>query len=67
MPGYLSWCVEVLSTQGTDLKSVDLNSISLNPFPSPGDLPDPGIQLMSPAWQADSLPLSHQGSLLYKW
>ena len=32
------------------------------PFPSPGDLPDPGIEPMSPALQADSLPLSHQGS-----
>ena len=32
------------------------------PFPSPGDLPHPGIGLMSPAWQADSLPLSHPGS-----
>ena len=26
------------------------------PFPVPGDLPDPGIQLTSPALQADSLP-----------
>ena len=25
------------------------------PFPSPGDLPDPGIKLESPALQADSL------------
>ena len=25
-------------------------------FPSPGDLPDPGIEPMSPALQADSLP-----------
>ena len=25
------------------------------PFPSPGDLPDPGIKPKSPAWQADSL------------
>ena len=25
------------------------------PFPSPGDIPDPGIELMSPALQADSL------------
>ena len=23
------------------------------PFPSPGDLPDPGIEPTSPAWQAD--------------
>ena len=26
------------------------------PFSSPGDLPDPGIEPESPAWQADSLP-----------
>ena len=26
------------------------------PFPSPGDLPDPGIELRSPELQADSLP-----------
>ena len=25
------------------------------PFPSPGDLPDPGIEPMSPALQADAL------------
>ena len=34
------------------------------PFPSPGDLPDPGIKATSLALQADSLPLCHQGSLL---
>ena len=33
------------------------------PFPSPGDLSDPGIQLVPPALQADSLPLNHQGSV----
>ena len=33
------------------------------PFPSPGDLPDPGIKPASPAWQAGSLPLSHLGRL----
>ena len=32
------------------------------PFPSLGDLPDPGVEPGSPALQADSLPLSHQGS-----
>ena len=32
------------------------------PFPSPGDRPGPGIKPRSPALQADSLPLSHQGS-----
>ena len=29
---------------------------SVLPFPSPGDLPDPGIEPQSPALQADSLP-----------
>ena len=32
------------------------------PFPTPGGLPDPGIEPTSPALQADSLLLSHQGS-----
>ena len=32
------------------------------PFPSPGDLPDPGMEPMSSALQVDSLPLSHWGS-----
>ena len=35
-------------------------------FPSPGDLSDPGIELPSPKdWRQDSLPLNHQGELLY--
>ena len=38
------------------------------PCPPPGDLSDSGIEpmsLMSPALQADSLPLSHWGSPIY--
>jgi len=31
--------------------------------PPPGDLPDPGIEPMFPTWLADSLSLSHLGSL----
>ena len=31
------------------------------PFPSPGDLPDPGIGFLSPALQVNSLLLSHLG------
>ena len=31
------------------------------PFPSPGDLPDPGIEPGSPALQADSLPFEPPG------
>ena len=34
------------------------------PFPSPGDLPDPGIEPRSPALQADSLPTELQGKPL---
>jgi len=31
------------------------------PFPSPGDLPDPGIEPRSPALQAESLPTEVRG------
>ena len=34
---------------------------SVLPFPSPGNLPDPGIQPVSLVLQADPLQLSHQG------
>ena len=30
----------------------------------PGDFPNPGIELTSPAWQVGSLPLSYQRSLM---
>ena len=33
------------------------------PFPSPGDLPNPGIEPQSPALQADSLLLEPPGKL----
>ena len=39
-------------------------------FPSPGDLPNPGIEPGSLMWQKDSLPLSHLGSPafnVYQW
>ena len=32
------------------------------PFPSPGDLPDPGIEPGSPALQADALPSEPPGN-----
>ena len=42
------------------------------PLPTPGDLPDPGIEPESPALPVDSLPLSYQGSprtvsVVLKW
>ena len=37
------------------------------PFPSPGDLPDPGIEPRSPTLQADTLPSEEElKSLLMK-
>ena len=33
------------------------------PFPSPGDLPDPGIEPVSPALHADSLPSEPPGTV----
>jgi len=35
------------------------------PFPSPGDLPNPGIKPMSPTLQVDSLPAEPQGKPKY--
>ena len=37
------------------------------PFPSPGNLPDPGTKPTSPAWQAGSSPLRHLGSPRAFW
>ena len=39
------------------------NQIGL-PVPSPGDIPDPGIETVSPEWEAVSLALSHWGSVM---
>ena len=36
---------------------------SEEPFPSPVDLPNPGIELGSPALQADSLPTELSGKI----
>ena len=38
---------------------------SVLPFPSPGDLPHPGIELGSPTLQADSLPTEPPGKPTY--
>ena len=37
------------------------------PFPSPGDLPDPGIEPGAPALQADALLSEPPGGWLYTW
>ena len=40
--------------------------LSRKPFPSPGDLPDPGIEPSSLALQVDSLPSEPLGKPLVK-
>ena len=35
------------------------------PFPSPGDIPNPGIEFWSPALQADALPSEPPGRLVF--
>ena len=37
------------------------------PFPSLGDIPDPGIEPRSPALQADALPSELKGLEAVKW
>ena len=42
--------------------SMEFSGPSGLPFPSAGALPEPGTESTFPAWQVDSLPLSHLGS-----
>ena len=62
-------CVPLFATPGTIARQAPLSIGFLRqeywsglPFPSPRHLPNPGIKPVSPAWQADSLLLSHLGS-----
>ena len=60
-PFEISWTVEPHQAL-LSMESSRQEYWSRLPFPPLGDLPDPRIESTSPAWQADSLPLSHQGS-----
>ena len=80
MRGHLSWISEVVKslsrvrlfvTPWTVAYQVPLSMgfsrqecRSGLPFPSPGDLPDPGIEPGSPALQADALPSEPPGQPL---
>ena len=59
------WAVAYQDSQSMEFSRHEYWSGS--PFPSPGDLPKPGIEPGSPALQADALPSEppekHQGSL----
>ena len=63
-------CVQLFATPWTVASQAPLSMefsrqeyCSGFPFPSPGDLPDPGIKPKCPTLQVYSLPLSHLGSL----
>ena len=69
-------CVYMYSVVSDSLQSQDFQSPLSMEFsrqeywswllcPIPWDLPDLGIEPMSPALQADSLPLSHWGKCLF--
>ena len=62
-------CIRLFVTQGSEAHQAPLSmGFSRREywcgllFPSPGDLPDPGIKLASSALRVDSLLLSHLGS-----
>ncbi|XDA87108.1 hypothetical protein R6Z07F_016818 [Ovis aries] len=50
------------SLPGSSIHGIFQARVSGLPFPSSGDLPDPGIQPRSPALQQPLYCLSHQGS-----
>ena len=49
-------CVRLFATRWTVACQAPLSTEFSSPFPSPGDLPDPGMEPWSPALQVDSLP-----------
>ena len=66
--------VRILETPGTAAHQAPLSmGFSMQeywsgpPFPIPGDLPNPGIEPVSPALQVSSLLLSQQGSQNLHW
>ena len=58
----IPWAVACQAPLSMGFSSVLQEHWSGLPFPSPGDLLNPGIEPRSPPLQADSLRLSHQGS-----
>ena len=58
----ITWTVDLLAPLSMGFPRQDYQSGL--PFPTPGDLPNPGIKprsLKSPDWQADSFLLCHLG------
>ena len=50
------------SQSDSSVRGIFQASILENTFPTPGDLPNPGVEPVSPALWTDSLPLCHVGS-----
>ena len=69
------WSCSVVSDSAIPWTVVSQASLSMGfsrqeywsglPFPSPGDLPDPGIEPSSPALQADALPSEPPGNITH--
>ena len=58
-----TWCLTGCSPPGSSVHGIfQARNWGGFPLPSPGCLSDPGIEPGSPAWQADCLSLSYQGS-----
>ena len=55
----MDWGLLVSSVHGI----LQARTLEQWPFPSPGDLPDPGIKPTSPALQVDTLPSQPPGKL----
>ena len=55
----IPWTVAYQAPQSVEFSRQE--SWSGLPFPSPGDLPNPGIEPRSPALQADTLPSEPSG------
>ena len=57
---YLTLCGPMdCSPPGSSVHGISHSCRSGLPFPSPGDLPDPGIEVTSPALQVNSLRLCY--------
>ena len=55
------WTVAYQASQSMEFPGKSTGVDCGNPFPSPGDLPNPGIERGSPARQADALPSEPPG------
>ena len=60
------WTVATPPTPGSSVHGILQARILEGPFPSPGDLPNPGIKSISPAFQVNSLTLESSGKPAFR-